>query len=229
MENVLKKLNELNTGRNIMSVFDDGFKKFGAIHKGFKIDRLLDYIKRNNIVTDDMVYIADIPEMRKELGGQLNPIMESIYAGMEVQAGVCYGRNNILNGLEYHQGSEVYILGADMVMMLGLDEDIKWPEGTYDSSLIKFFYAPKDSVIELRGGCMHYAGANVYQKEGISVIVSLLNKTNSPIDFKVGNQDRDKLLIAKNTWFIAHPEYEPARNAGWHLGITGENFLFKTL
>ena len=116
-----------------------------------------------------------------------------------------------------------------MVMMLGLDEDIKWPQGTYDSSLIKSFYAPKGSVIELRGGCMHYAAVNVYQKEGISVIVSLLNKTNSPIDFKVGNQDRDKLLIAMNTWFIAHLENELARNAGWHLGITGDNFSLKTL
>ena len=229
MEDVLRKLNEINPGRYIVSVFDDSFKRFGMVHKGFKIDTLLDYIKRNNIVTDDVVYVADVPEMRKELAGQLNLIMESIYAGMEVQAGVCYGRNNTLNGLEYHQGSEVYILGADMVMMLGLDEDIKWPQGTYDSSLIKSFYAPKGCIVELRGGCMHYAGVNVYQKEGISVIVSMLNKTNTPIDFKVGNQDRDKLLIAKNTWFIAHPEYEPAKNAGWHLGITGENFLFKTL
>jgi hypothetical protein len=229
MEDVLKKLNELNTGRNIMSVFDGSFKKFGAIHRGFKIDRLLDYIKRNNIVTDDVVYIADVPEMRKELAGQLNLIMESIYAGMEVQVGVCYGRNNTLNALEYHQGSEAYILGADMVLLLGLDEDIKWPEGTYDSSLIKAFYAPKGCIIELRGGCMHYAAVNVYHNEGISIIVSLLNKTNSPIDFKLGNQDRDKLLIAKNTWFLAHPEYEPAKNAGWHLGITGENFSLKTL
>ena len=229
MEDVLKNLNGLNPGRNIMSVFDDSFKNFGAIHEGFKIDRLLDYIKRKNIVTDDVVYVADVPEMRKELASQLDPIMLSVYAGMDVQVGVCYGRNNMLNGLEFHQGSEVYILGADMVMMLGLDEDIKWPEATYNSSLIKAFYAPKGSVIELRGGCMHYAGVNVYDKEGISVIVSLLNKTNSAIDFKLGNQDRDKLLIAKNTWFIAHPEYEPAKNAGWHSGITGENFSFKTL
>jgi len=229
MEDVVKNLNKLNPGRNILSVFDDSFKEFGMIHKRFKINTLLDYIRRKNIVTDDMVYIADVPEMRKELSGQLNPIMESIYAGMEVQVGVCYGRNNILNGLEYHQGSEAYILGADMVMMLGIDEDIKWPEGTYNSSLIKSFYAPKGSVIELRGGCLHGAPVNVYQKEGISVIVSLLNKTNSPIDFKVGNQDRDKLLVAKNTWFIAHPEYKLARNAGWHLGITGENFSLKTL
>jgi Domain of unknown function (DUF4867) len=229
VEDVLKKLNDLNPGRNIVSVFDDSFKEFGMVHEGFKIDTILDYIKRNNIVADDIVYVADVPEMRKELAGQMDPILESIYAGMEVQTGVCYGRNNILNGLEYHQGSEAYILGTGMVMMLGLDEEIKWPQGTYDSSLIKFFYAPKDSVIELRGGCMHYAGANVYQKEGISVIVNLLNKTNTPIDFKIGNQGRDKLLIAKNTWFIAHPEYEPARNAGWHLGITGENFSFKTL
>jgi hypothetical protein len=229
MEDILKKLNELNPGKNILSVFDDSFKRFGIVHKGFKIDSILDYIKRNNIISDNIIYTADVPEMRKELAGQLEPILASIYAGMEVQTGVCYGRNNILNGLEYHQGSEAYILGADMIMMLGLDEDIKWPHGTYDSSLLKFFYAPKDSVVELRGGCMHYAGVHVYEKEGINVIVNLPEKTNALIDFKVGNRDRDRLLIAKNSWFIGHPDYEPAESAGWHLGIKGENFTFKTL
>ncbi len=229
MEDVLRKLNEINPGKNILSVYDESFKRFGVVHNDYKIDEILNYIKRNNIVTDDLVYIADVLGMQKELASQLAPILESVYAGMDVQSGVCYGRNKILNGLEFHQGSELYIVGAGMVMMLGLDEDIKWPQGTYDSSLIKFHYAPKGSVIELRGGCMHYAGANAVEKEGISVIVSLLKNTNSPIDFKAGSRGRDNLLIAKNTLFIAHPDYEPARNACWHLGITGENFLFKTL
>jgi len=229
MEDVLRKLNEINPDKNILSVYDESFKRFGIVHNDYKIDEILNYIKRNNIVADDLVYVADVPEMRRELVGQLGPIMESVYAGMDVQSGVCYGRNRILNGLEFHQGSEVYIVGAGMVMMLGLDEDIKWPQGTYDSSLIKFYYAPKGSVVELRGGCMHYAGANAYEKEGISVIVNLLKNTNSPMDFKARSRGRDKLLIAKNTWFIAHPDYELARNACWHLGITGENFLFKTL
>ncbi len=228
MEDILKKLNELNPGRDITSLFDDSFKKFGVIHKGFKIDRLLEYLDRNQ-VNDEIVYIADVPEMRKELADQLDPIMKSIYAGMDVQVGQCYGRNNTLNALEYHHGSEVYVHTTDMILMLGLDEDIKWPEGTYDSSLIRAFYAPRGYVIELRGGCMHYAAVNVFHQKGLNLIVSLLKGTNSQIDFKVGSQDRDKLIIAKNTWVLAHPEYEPAKNAGWHLGITGENFSFKTI
>ena len=226
---VLKAMNELNPGKNIISVFDDSFKKFGAVHEGYKTDSLLDYLKRNNIVTDDLAYTADVPEMRKELAGQLSPIMSSVYAGMAAQSGLCCGRNNMLNGLEYHQGSEVYVLGSDVVMMLGLEEDIKWPEGIYDSSLIKSFYAQKGSVIELRGGCLHYVPVNVYRNDGLSVIVSLLYNTNSPIDFELGSHERDKLLIAKNSWFLAHPDFEPAKNAGWHLGIRGENLSYKTL
>ena len=104
---------------------------------------LIDYIRRNNIVRDEIVYKADVPEMCEEAAEQLDPIMTSIYGGMEVQVGVCYGRNDTLNGLEFHHGSEVYITGADMVMMLGLDKDIKWPGGSYDSSLLEFFYSPK--------------------------------------------------------------------------------------
>jgi hypothetical protein len=45
MEDVLKKLNDLNPGRNIVLVSDDSFKRFGMVHKGFKIDSLLDCIK----------------------------------------------------------------------------------------------------------------------------------------------------------------------------------------
>jgi hypothetical protein len=229
MEAILKKINRMNPGKKIVSVFDVKFRRFGMAHKNYRIHTLMDYIKRNNTPGEDIVYIADVPEMRRELAGQLDPIINSIYAGMDVQVGVCYGKNNTLNALEHHQGSEVYIVGADMIMMLGSDEDIKWPGGTYDSSLIEFFYAPKGSVIELRGGCMHYAAINVFEQEGFSVIVSLLKDTNTEIDFKVGNQDRDKLLIAKNTWFLAHPEYSPARESGQHLGITGENLTIKTL
>jgi len=228
MEDILKKLNELNPGENIVSVFDDSFKKFGVIHNGFKIDRLLEYLNRNQ-VNDEVVYIPDIPEMRRELVDQLDPIMKSVYAGMEVQIGQCYGRNNVLNALEYHQGSEVYINATDMIMLLGLDEDIKWPGGIYNSSLIRFFYAPGGSVIELKGGCLHYAAVNVIHKEGLNLIVSLLKGTNFPIDFTVGGQERDKLIIAKNTWFLAHDEYEPAKKEGWHIGITGENYILKTL
>jgi hypothetical protein len=229
MEELIKKLEKLNPGKKILSVYDNSFSKFGMVHEGFKTGSLMDYIKKNNIVKDEIVYVADDEKMRRELAEQLNPVMQSVYGGMEFQSGVCYGRNNILNGLEFHHGSEVYIVGADMIMMLGLQEDIKWPQCTYDSSLIKFFLAPKGSVIELYGGCMHYAGANVYQKEGISVIVSLLKGTNTPIDFEVGNHGMDRLLIAKNSWFIAHPEYIAARNSGWNLGITGQNYKFMTL
>jgi len=226
---ILNTMNELNPGKNIVSVFDYSFRRFGAVHEGYKTDSLMDYLKHKNIVTDDTAYTADVPQMRKELALQLSPIISSVYAGMDVQSGLCCGRNNMLNGLEYHQGSEVYILGTDVVMMLGLEEDIKWPEGIYDSLLIKSFYAPKGSVIELRGGCLHYLPVNVYHNDGISVIVSLLNKTNSPIDFELSSQGRDKLLIAKNSWFLAHPDFEPAKNAGWHLGIKGENLSYKTL
>jgi len=201
---------------------------FGVIHKEFKIDRLLEHLDRNQ-VNDDIEYTADIPEMREEFASQLDPIMNSVYAGMDVQVGVCYGRNNKLNALEYHHGSEVYIHATDMILMLALERDIKWPEGAYDGSLIRSYYAPRGCVIELRGGCMHYAAVNVFKQKGLNLIVSLLKGTNTGLDFEVGTQCKDKLIIAKNTWLIAHPEYEPAKSAGWHLGITGENFSFKTL
>ena len=229
MNTVFKKLNELNPRRNILSVYDDSFKNFGNIHKTFKIENLIKYLDQNNKVSDEIVYIPDVPELRRDFADELNPIVRAIYAGMEVQVGRCFGRNNTLNALEYHQGSETYIHGTDMVMLLGLDEDITWPEGTYDTSKIKAFYASKGCVIELKGGCLHYAGVNVYQQQGLNLIVMLLKGTNSPIDFEKEKQDKDKLLIAGNTWFLAHTENEQFKKAGLHLGLIGENISLKTL
>ena len=76
---------------------------------------------------------------------------------------------------------------------------------------------------------MHWAGANVYGKDGINLIVSLLKGTNSEVDLNLSGAVRDKLLIARNTWFIAHPDYGPAKETGWHTGITGENYTFNVL
>jgi len=229
MEETLKKMQGLNPGRKILTVFDKSFAKYGTVHNNFKTDLLMGYIKKNNILQKDLVYVADVPIMRKELAAQLKPIMSSIYGGLKVQSGVCYGNNDTLNGFEFHQGSEVYIVGADMIMMLGLAKDINWADGTYDSSLTGFYYAPAGIVIELTGGCMHWAGSQVRKSEGISVIVSLLKDTNTAIDFKVGASIKDRMLIAKNTWFIAHPECALAVNSGWHIGIKGENYKFNTL
>lgn len=229
MDNILKKINELNPGRNILSADDESFKLYGTIHKGFKIDSLAKYLEQDSNVSDELVYLADVPELCKDFASELQPIIQRVYAGMDVQAGRCLARNNTLNALEYHLGSETYISGTDMVMLLGLDKDISWPEGKYDTSNIKAFYAPKGSVIELKGGCLHYVGINVYRKQGINVIVMLLKDTNTKIDFLKGKESQDKLLIAKNTWFLAHPENKQFKEAGYHLGLTGENISFKTL
>jgi len=229
MNDILKKLNELNPGRNIVSADDKSFRQYGTIHKRFKIDKLMKYLEKDNQVKEEVVYIADVPELLNEYGDELKPIINGVYAGMDVQTGRCLAINNKLNALEYHQGSETYISGTDMVMLLGLDQDIVWPKGTYDSSKIKAFYAPKGSVIELKGGCMHFVGINVYQKEGINVVVMLLKGTNTKFEFNKDQNSQDKLIIAKNTWFLAHPEYKQAKDAGYHLGLTGENLTFKTL
>jgi hypothetical protein len=222
-------MQSLNPGRKILTVYDKSFAKYGMVHNNFKTDLLLGYIKKNNILQKDLVYVADVPQMRNELALQLDPIMASIYGGFEVQVGVCYGNNDTLNGFEFHHGSEVYIVGADMIMMLGLAEDIEWADGTYNSSLTGFYFAPAGTVIELTGGCMHWVGSQFCKSEGISVIVSLLKGTNTAIDFKVGTSVKDRMLIAKNTWFIAHPECALAVNSGWHIGIKGENYKFNTL
>ena len=43
---------------------------------------------------------------------------------MPIQIGYCNGNNNKLNGLEYHRDSEINIAVTDMVLMIGMEQDL---------------------------------------------------------------------------------------------------------
>lgn len=45
-------------------------------------------------------------------------VSTDIFGGLEVQAGTCIGYNKVLNGVEYHQGSEVFYVKAGQVIEL---------------------------------------------------------------------------------------------------------------
>jgi hypothetical protein len=144
---------------------------------------------------------------------------------MPVQLGWCYGRNQNLDGLEYHKGSEVLLAVTDMIVLLGHYDDIQWqPRPSYDSARIKAFYVPKGAVVELYPWCLHYAPIHSNAKTGFCALIALPYGTNRAFEggapVKVGEA---ALLFASNKWLIVHPDQADLVKEGAFAGIKGDN------
>ncbi len=227
-DEILHTLNELNPERTISPITDKSFLKYGRVYTKFVVDKLMHYLKTYARVSDEIVYEADV------IGAagyteELLPIIREVYGGMDdLQVGWVHGRNKKLNALEYHKGSEIVIVGADMVVLMGHINDIAWPEGTYNTSKVQAYYAPQGTVYEISPHCLHYAPVHVHEEDGFRCVILLPKGTNTDIDFEPGNEGEDTLLLAKNKWLIAHPEDASFEGSRAHRGLTGENITITT-
>jgi hypothetical protein len=145
----------------------------------------------------------------------------------DLQVGWVYGRNTQkkLNALEYHKGTEIVMVGADMVVLMGHIQDIVWPDGTYDTANVQAYYAPKGTVYEIASHCLHYAPIHVHEEQGFKCVVILPKGTNTAIDFEPGQEGEDRLLLAKNKWLLAHPEDASFHGTRAYTGLIGDNIM----
>lgn len=214
---MLEKLNKLNPDHKIYSLKSKDLDEFGKLLKG-------DFSEMDKIATDSMDfdgpgYIRDINAF-KDCESYNN--LESIFGKIKIQAGICFGNNTSLNGMEYHKSSEIIIAVSNMILMLGNHKDIinnKW-----NSKLTKSFFLPKGSAVELYAGTLHLAPSRVDDKPFCSIIV-LPQGTNTPLDREDSD---DKLLFMENKWLICHPQ-SPAVSRGGFVGIEGDNITIETI
>jgi hypothetical protein len=86
---------------------------------------------------------------------EIEPFARDIFGGLaDLQVGCVHGRNAKLNALEYHKSSEVVVVGADMIVFVGLASDIQWPSATYDLSRAQAFFVPRGTVFEMYPWCL---------------------------------------------------------------------------
>lgn len=213
----LEGLRLKNDGLIINEVAANEFISYGRVLNGYQLTELIQYVETNiEIPLSGNQYFASNLDVGHFPVLQL--IRDEVYGQLPIQAGTCAGRNSTLNGLEYHQGSELVIAVTDCIHLVGRVQDIMNKE--YDSGRVQAFYQPKGTAVELYSTTLHYAPCKT-NDEGYVTIVILPEGTNDPLD--KNNLGRNKLLTKKNKFLMVHSSQTEKVAAGAHPGITGEN------
>ena len=192
------------------------FKKYGRIISSLDTEELIEEMAHTPL-PDDVIYIPSVTEL------EALPIFQTLqtvlYGELPIQIGYCNGHNNKLNALEYHRSSEINIAATDLILLLGMQQDIT-EEYSYDTSKVEAFLIPANTAVEVYATTLHYAPCGVDGK-GFRCVVVLPKDTNLPLDHSHQTSREDKLLTAKNKWLIAHKDSGIEGNV--HFGLEGEN------
>ena len=203
-------------GVKIKNVTDESFGKYGRIlTKDYDLKDLLKVMEETPI-PEGVIYEPSVEALESL------PIMkaftDSVYGGLPIQIGYCNGHNHLLNAAEYHRSSEINIAATDLILLIGMQQDIT-PEYTYSTDKIEAFLVTAGTMIEVFATTLHYAPCGVEGK-GFRCAVVLPKGTNLELEVKPMGAKEDSLLFARNKWLIAHSD---AKIEGAFVGLTGEN------
>lgn len=199
----------------IYQVTDKEFRKYGRVIKGIDFSELVEKMQ-DTPLPEGVVYEPSVAEL--EVLSVFDELKVKTYGELPIQVGYCNGHNNKLNALEYHRSSEINVAATDLVLLIGLEQDIT-EDLTYDTSLVEAFLVPKGTAVEMYATTLHYAPCSV-KGEGFRCVVVLPKDTNLPLDYP-HKEGEDALLAAKNKWLIGH--VEGGLPEGSHIGLIGEN------
>lgn len=206
----LEELQSFNPTYHIQTIYDQNFQTFGKVIEE-DVQDVLDYVSANvRPPKNGNCYLPSVQAI--EQLSSIQKLSQKVYGYMDVMAGVVSGHNDVLNGIEYHQGSETIIAATDYVLVVGHLWDMK--DQTYDSSLCQFFYVPKGTVVECFGTTLHYTPICV-NEAGFQTICLLLRGTGDELNKRQG------ILKKKNKWFIAHAKNIEQVSAGDYPGLQG--------
>jgi hypothetical protein len=218
----LEQMRLRNPNIQIMTTADAEFRRYGRCWTEFDLPEIRSLsVKILPIRPDGVAYVPSIPEL-ESLSTEEEVIRQSVFGDMPIQIGYCSGQNLRMDGMEFHQGSELIVALTDAVLLLGTFDTLHEKDGgfTMDSGEVQAFFMECGEKVELYGGIMHYAPVQVDAK-GFLTLIILLRNTNTALSAKVSNAPSDKLLMARNKWLITHPD------AGYgYQGMTGKNITF---
>lgn len=221
----LSDLQQKNPHIQILPVTDVSFAKYGKVLSGINADKAISEARRMWKVADGVDYAVSVPEFEADQK-LVDLLSKRMYGGLPVEIGWVFGRNNVLNGLEYHQGSEVIFALEDVVLLVALANEIVWdPDAHLDTKHVKAFYAPKGSNVEMPSWCMHFVPINVSKKAGFCNLFVLPRGTGTSLDFTPPPSPEGKLLCGNNVWLLAHP----AAGTNNYPGLVGENVFINQL
>jgi hypothetical protein len=209
------KIHHTRKKMEIQKITTPTFEKYGKIIEDYCFCDLLKGMEKTPL-PEDVIYVASDEEL--EALPVAKELQERGFGGLPIQIGYCNGNNKKLNAVEYHRNSEIVVAVTDIILLLGLQQDVT-KKMTYETSKIEGFLVPAGTGVELYATTLHYAPCNVAE-EGFKSIVVLPKDTNTPLTFDKGEGAEDKLLMAKNKWLIGHKE---ANISGATNGLIGAN------
>jgi hypothetical protein len=222
---VPEKLASANKETMILTLDSSRFRKYGRILKGLDVSQLIETADAlTKIPETGNVYEASLQELQncavsKQFG--------TYFGDMPIEVGYCNGRNQTINGMEYHKSPELFVAVTDCVQFLCSFENLR-EFNSVDSQDAEVFFFPKGSVSLIYANVMHLAPCTV-RGIGFKSIIVLPLATNEPLEEEAkelarANPDPEaRLLFKKNKWMIAHSQREQLVSQGVHVGLEGEN------
>ena len=162
-------------------------------------------------------YMASVPAFETL---EARAYYNAYFGDMDAQIGYCWGRNDMLNALEWHKSSEVHCALEDMILLLGDQREME--NGVFDSKNIKAFLVKKGESVEIYQTTLHFCPSMPEGKVFKNVVI-LPRGTNTPLTASVA----DKKLVARNKWLVCHPDSKKHVDMGRVVGIIGENIRVK--
>ena len=214
----LQALRAANPKLRLYSVFDPEFAPYGRVLPCEAPAALSAALEQTPIPETGNRYEASVELL--EAVPVVRVLQNTVYGGMEVQAGFCNGNGDRLNAEEYHKCSEVNYSTTGLVLLLALPEDLR--DWRLDADRVVGFYLPPEVLVELHPRILHFAPCRV-TKAGFRCLVVLERGTNAPIQLPDPSaRGEDRLLWMRNKWLLCHPD-SPQAAKGACVGIQGEN------
>jgi Domain of unknown function (DUF4867) len=218
----IDRLRSLNPHLTMHRVSDPEFAEFGRIVTGYDFSAWLDYMDRRTAVpAEGNVYVASDPGL--EALPPFEAIRETVYGGLDIQAGYCNGLASRLNGLEYHKSPEFFVTQTELVLLLAPYRAMR--DFTLDVSQVRAFHFPAGIAAELHGTTLHFAPCRLADAGFKSVIV-LLRGTNTdppPPELRCAGDPEARLLFRKHKWLLAHPDNAALLARGARAAMAGPN------
>ncbi|MCF0228253.1 MAG: DUF4867 family protein, partial [Parasporobacterium sp.] len=195
---------------------------YGRVVEGMETSSLVNAMNKIDMPDKGVVYKPGIDSLEAE--DIYSALQDSLFGGMPVQIGMCWGYNTKLNCLEYHRNSEINIGAEDFILLVARQEEIT--DGVLDTACVKAFKAPKGAIVEVYATTLHYAPCQASKEKGFRTAIVLPLGTNTEKPAFIPSNEEDKWMTARNKWLLAHEDSDEARG-GAHIGLKGINIDIK--
>lgn len=217
---MLEELNKVNSPLTILHVDSPALSRYGKKIEGIDCSEMFERSLMEVNYTGTS-YLRDLKDLH--IYESLKRIHEKVYGNTgNLQAGLCCGMNDRMNGMEYHADSEVIVAVTEVVLILGRSEDIV--DLNWKSSMAECFYLQAGTVLEIFSNTLHLAPCRT-NKDPFCTIIILPEGTNKPLEDS--ERSLDPTYFMKNKWLICHSE-SPAVARGGIVGISGKNIQIQT-